>query len=145
MTGYKAIKDAIVTILETVPSLKIVYGKEAKALANFPAACVSANSDDEEFSSIGASGTNLVVIKHNIRVYFRVDEKNDADYEDVLEACVDDIKQAIRSNVTLNGTCEYAAPATGVWRDGVKETPVRVYEMTTRATVHLRRDTGDLV
>src|SRR5258706_4702 len=40
--GYKTIKDALVSTLGSVASLKIVYGKEEKALSKFPAACVSA-------------------------------------------------------------------------------------------------------
>ena len=143
--GYKPIKDAIVSILGGVTGLKIVYGKEEKAIKQFPAACVSAQGDDEAFDSIGSSGTNEVNIRHIIRVYFRLDEQLDKDYEDILETVVDDIKQALRSNVTLNGTCEYSVPSFGQWRTGMKETPVRVYELTNTANVHLRRDTGELI
>ena len=143
--GYSSIKDAIVTILGNVTSLKVVYGKNAKALLQFPCACVYADSDSEEFNSIGTGGSNEMTVKHHIDIHFRTDEGNDPDYEDILESVADDVKQALRSNVTLNSTCEYAVPAEGTWHYGEKETPTRVYSITTRASVHLRRDTGQLV
>jgi hypothetical protein len=143
--GYKSVKDQLVSILQGISSLKIVYGKEPKTITQFPAACVSAESDTEDFNSMGASGTNEVEIRHHIRVYFRTDEANDPDYEDILESTVDDIKQALRANITLNGVCEYATPAGGTWRNVEKEVPVRMYDMTTHASLHLRRDTGQLI
>lgn len=143
--GYKPIKDAIVDVLEDVTSLKIVYGKEPKEVGQYPAACVSAHSDDEQFDSVGLSGTNEAVYRHFVRVYFRTDEANDPDYEDVLESVVDDIKAKIRQNINLNVTCEYAIPSSGQWGYGQKECPVRYYEMIVSSTVHMRRDTGVLV
>ena len=143
--GYKPIKDAIVSILGTVSSLKVVYGKEEKAIKKFPAACVSAKEDIEDFNSVGEGGSNEARYQHYIRLYFRTDEANDPDYEDILETCADDVKQALRSNITLNGTCEYAYPASGAWLDGQKEVPVRVYQITQASAVHIKRDTGELV
>jgi hypothetical protein len=146
VVGYLAIKAQIVAILETITSLKEVYGKEPKTVTQFPAACVSADSDDEQFDSVGANGTNEAVYRHFVRIYFRTDENNDADYEDVLEGVVDAVKAKFRQNISLHGTCEYSIPSSGRWGfTNEKETPMRYYEMVVSSTVHVRRDTGQLV
>ncbi len=142
--GYKTIKDQLVEILKTVSEIKTVYGKEEKSLANFPAACVSAKEHASRFNSVGQSGSNERHYQHYVRVYFRTDEKNDPDYEDVLENVVDKVVQAIESNPTLNGACAFAIPSSGIWRFGEKETPVRIFELVVTSTVYVRRDTGIL-
>jgi hypothetical protein len=95
--AYKPIKDAIVTILNTVESLKVVYSKEEKALAQFPAACVSANGHTAELHD---TVSNRKHYQHFVRLYFRTDENNDADYEDVLESVADDVIAALEHDVT---------------------------------------------
>ncbi len=145
VSGYKVIKDQIVAILGGVSILKVVYGKEEKAIKAFPAACISAKEDTEEFNSVGSGGSNEAKYSLFIRLYFRTDEANDPDYEDILEGVADSVKQALRSNITLNNTCEYALPVSGTWMDGQKEAPVRVYQMVETAIVHMKRDTGELV
>ncbi len=137
--GYKTIKDQLVTILQGVTSLKVVYGKEEKAVKQFPAACVSAKEHTSDFSSVGIGGTNERVYKHFVRIYFRTDEANDPDYEDILENVADDVISAIEHNVTLNGACEYAIPTSGVWRFADKESPVRLLELVVSARLHAQR------
>ena len=143
--GYLPIKSAIVTILEGVTSLKKVYSKEEKAPADFPAACVSAKDHTATFCSVGIGGTNERKYNHLVRIYFRTDEENDSDYEDILESVADDVIFALESNIDLNGSCEYAIPTSGVWRFGAKQVPVRFLELTVTASVHIKRDTGELV
>ena len=143
--GYKTIKDKLVELLGEVTEIKVVYGKEEKAVGQFPAACVSAISHYSRFDSMGSSGTNERVYNHLINVYFRVDENNDADYEDVLEGVADAIIAKLETDPTLGDTIEYGLPSSAVWHFGEKETPVRVFEITFTSTVHIRRDNGDLV
>jgi len=143
--GYLSIKSAIVSILEGVTSLKEVYSKEEKAPADFPAACVSAKEHTATFCSVGAGGTNERRYNHLVRIYFRTDEENNPDYEDILESVADDVIFALESNVTLNNTCEYALPTSGTWRFGNKQVPVRFLELTVTSDVHVKRDTGELV
>ncbi len=138
---YKTIKDQLVAILGGVSSVKVVYGKEEKKLADFPAVCISAKQHSSQYDSVGTSGVNLREYEHFVRVYFRTDEENDPDYEDVLEGVADDVVSALEQNVTLNSVCDYSIPVTGVWRFGNKEVPVRIFELIVRATVRIRRDT----
>lgn len=145
MTGYKPIKDALVTILGAVSGVQVVYGKEPKAVGNFPAIAVSAKSDAESYRSIGPGGTNEVQYQHFVRVYFRTDEQNDPDYEDICTTIVDSVKQTLRANITLNGSCNYSIPVAGQWAYGEKESPVRIYELTVNSTVYLKRDTSTVV
>ena len=145
ITGYKPIKDQIVAILQGVSSLKQVYGKEEKAPADFPAACISAKEHTSSFSSVGTGGVNKREYHHFVKIYFRTDEKNDADYEDILESTADDVIAALEANITLNDTCEYAVPTTGAWRFGTKQVPVRFLELTVTATVRVKRDIGAVV
>ena len=125
--GYKPIKDAIVTILQGVSSLKVVYGKEEKAIKDFPAACVSAREHSAELHDTVA---NLKMYSHHIRLYFRTDETNDPDYEDVLEQTADSVIAALEHDLTLGGVVDWSMPTSGVWRNVEKETPVRMLELT---------------
>ena len=144
--GYKLIKDTLVTILGDVASLKSVYGKEEKNVLDggLPAACVSAKEHSSQFNSVGSGGTNERVYQHYIRIYFRTDEKNDADYEDVLESVADDVVAILEKNVNLNGICEYALPTSGVWTFD-EHIPARVFELVMSTHVHIKRDTGEMI
>ncbi len=143
--GYKSIKDQIVAVLSGVTSLKHVYSKDPKSVEQYPSAGVFAMGHTGRFDSMGLSGTNERVVQHVIRLYFRTDETNDPDYEDVLETVADDVLKALEANVTLNGSCEYSLPTTGNWSYGQKETPVRIFDIVQTSTLHLRRDTGELI
>lgn len=142
--GFKTIKDQIVAILQTVSELEVVYGKEEKAIAKFPAACVSAKEHSSRFYTVGSGGRNERQYQHYVRIYFRTDESNDADYEDVLESVADKVVQAFESNTTLNGSCNWSIPTSGIWRFGEKETPVRIFELVITSTAVVKRDTGEL-
>ena len=132
--GYLPVKNQLVSILQGVSSLKVVYGKEAKALGQFPAACVSAMGHENSFHDLAA---NDKTYHHFVRIYFRTDENNDADYEDVLESVADDVITALEHNLTLNGSCDWSLPTSGNWGFGEKEVPVRYLELvvTSRARV----------
>ena len=125
--GYKPIKDAIVAILGTVPALKVVYGKEEKALAQFPAATVSAKEHTAELHDTTA---NLKTYAHYVRLYFRTDDENNPDYEDILETTADAVITALEHDMTLGGVVDWSLPTQGVWRNVEKETPVRMLEIT---------------
>lgn len=142
--GYKTIKDQIVAVLQTVSELEAVYGKEEKALSKFPSACVSAKEHTSHFYTVGSGGRNEREYQHYVRVYFRTDEANDIDYEDILESIADKIVQALESNITLNGACNWAIPTSGIWRFSEKESPVRVFDLVITSNVVVKRDTGEI-
>ncbi len=142
--GYKTIKDQIVAILQTVTELEVVYGKDEKALKLFPSACVSAKEHTSRFYTVGSGGRNERQYQHYVRLYFRTDEVNDPDYEDILESVADKVVQAFESNITLNGVCNWAIPTSGIWRFGEKESPVRIFELVIASTAVIKRDTGVL-
>jgi hypothetical protein len=137
--GFISIKSQLVATLQTVASLKVVYGKEEKVFSGYPAACVSGNGYQGQFQTVGGSGANKETYQHFVRLYFRTDEANDPDYEDVLESVADDVIAALRHNVKLNNTCDYSLPLSGRWLDGQKESPVRVFEIIESATVYVTR------
>ncbi|HEX2910389.1 MAG TPA: hypothetical protein VH186_06240 [Chloroflexia bacterium] len=134
--GYKSVKDQLVAVLQGVSSLKAIYGKEEKKLTQFPAACVSAKEHSEEYHSMNANKRQL---QHIIRIYFRTDEANDPDYEDVLETVADEVIAALVHNITLNNSCDYSIPISGQWTYGEKETPTRVFEIIELSTGHVIR------
>jgi hypothetical protein len=138
---YKAIKDQLVTVLNTVTSLNAVYGKDAKELDNVPAACVFAKGHGSEFHTVGSGGANNTTYEHYIMVYFPTDEKDDADYEDVLTTTADDVLTALThaGGATIAGVWDYALPISGNWRFGDKEVNERVFEIVFQSTVHLTR------
>src|SRR5690349_20600860 len=116
--GYVPVKNALVAVLQGVSSLKVVYGKEEKVLGQFPAACVSASGHENAFHDLAA---NDKTYHHYVRIYFRTDEANDPDYEDVLESVADDVIDTLEHNVTLNDVCDWALPTAGNWGFGEKE------------------------
>lgn len=144
-TGFKLIKDQLVIIVDSIVEIKVVYGKEEKTLKQFPAACISAKENTAEYHSVGNSGSNKRTYQHYIRLYFRTDETNDPDYEDILESVADKLIDKLDTNITLNGTCNYSIASNGAWRFGEKEVPVRVFELVVTSTAHVRRDTSILI
>ena len=144
MAGYKTIKDQIVAVLQTITELEAVYGKDEKAIKVFPSACVSAKEHTSRFYTVGSGGRNERQYQHYVRVYFRIDDANNPDYEDILESVADKVVQAFESNVTLNGACNWAIPTSGIWRFGEKESPVRVFELVIASNVVVKRDTGEM-
>ena len=134
--GYKSIKDALVTILGTVSELKVVYGKEEKALGQFPAATVSAKEHTAELHDTTA---NLKNYAHYVRLYFRTDDENNPDYEDILETTADAVIAAIEHDMTLGGVVDWSLPTQGIWRNVEKETPVRMLELTVMSRARVVR------
>lgn len=134
MAGFRTIKTQLVSILQTVSSVMVVYGKEEKELKQFPAVCISGDDYQGEYLSIGTGGSNQETYQHIIRIYFRTDEANDPDYEDILESVVDDVIAVLRHNITLNGSCDWSLPISGRWDFGTKEVPVRFFELKENAT-----------
>lgn len=139
--GYISIKSQLVTILETVTSLSAVYGKDAKELDDLPAACVFAKGNVIDFQTMGQGASNLNIYEHYIMVYFPTDEKDDADYEDVLEQCADDILTALShaGGSTINGVWDWGLPISGNWRFADKEVNERVFEIVFQSTAHVNR------
>ncbi len=138
--AYKPVKDAIVTILNTLApaTLKVVYSKEEKKLENFPAACVSYVGHTAELHD---SVSNRKHYQHYVRVYFRTDETNDPDYEDVLGAVADTVIQALEHDLTLGGVVDWSLPTSGRWLASptIKETPVRYLELIVKSEARVIR------
>jgi hypothetical protein len=101
-----------------------------KAISQFPAACVSAAGHTAELHD---TVSNRKHYQHFVRLYFRTDENNDADYEDVLESVADDVISALEHDVTLGGVVDWSLPTSGTWGHGEKETPVRYLEITVQS------------
>src|SRR5438874_7390230 len=106
--AYQAIKNQLVTILQGVSSIKKVYGREEKLIDQFPAACVSAKDHVSAYQTVGSGGGNKRIYQHYIRLYFRTDETNDPDFEDVLESTADAVITALEHNVQVANVWDYA-------------------------------------
>ena len=137
--GYKPIKDAIVTKLNplvTAGTLKVVYGKEEKAIKQFPAVCVSAKGHEAELHD---TVSNRKHYQHFVRIYFRTDEGNDPDYEDVLTTVADAVITALEADLTLGGVVDWALPTSGTWQNVEKETPLRCLELVVQSEARIVR------
>lgn len=139
--SYKSVKDAIVNTLNTlVPaSLQIVYAKEEKSPNKFPCATVSDKAHSGEFHTVGSGGANKRTYEHFVRLYFRVDELNDPDYEDILATTADAVITALDHDITLGGTVDWAIVSSSQWGEGDKEVPLRVCEMVVSSVGHITR------
>jgi hypothetical protein len=140
--GYKPIKDHLVSILQgivvnNISLLPTVSGREEKKLTSFPAACVTAKEHSSSFESLDA---NKRVYEHYIRLYFRTDEQNDPDYEDVLELVADQVIFTLEQNFKpIDGIWDWSIPISGVWGEGEKDMPLRVFEIVVASTLHVKR------
>ena len=134
--SYKAVKDALKTILGTVTQISVVYDGEKPKLVKFPAACVSAKG---HVAQLHDTVSNSKTYQHFVRIYFQTNQEQDADYEDVLESVADAAITALEHDLTLGGTCDWSLPTSGDWRGSptAKEVPVKYIEIvvTSRARV----------
>ena len=143
--GYKPIKDKLVSILQGISVngislFEVVSGKEEKKLKAFPAACVTAKEHSSDFYTVGKGGSNNRVYHHYIRLYFRTDENNDPDYEDVLELVADWVIFTLEQNSDpVSGVWDWMIPISGVWGEGEKQTPLRVFEIVVASTLKASR------
>lgn len=131
---YVSIAAGIVAKLGTVTELEQVYNHEPKELAKFPCATVTAFSHTDVFADTAANTRQFTFM---IRLYFRTDTAQDA--ETVLRNVADKVIAKIESDVTLNGSCDFARPSEGRWLFQQREVPVRVVEITIEALKRLNR------
>ena len=69
-------------------------------------------------------GANKRTYEHYINLYFRTDENNDPDYEDILATTADAVIAAIDHDITLGGTVDWAIVSSSEWTEGKTETPL---------------------
>lgn len=132
--SYVSIAAAIIAKLQTVTELEQVFSHEPKELAKFPCATVTALSHVDTFADTAANQRAFTFI---IRLYFRTDVAQDA--ETILRNVADKVIAKIESDVTLNGTCDFARPSEGNWLYQTREVPVRVVEVTIECLKRLNR------
>lgn len=131
---YVSIAAGIMARLQTVSELEQVYNHEPKELAKFPCATVTAFSHADIFADTAANTRQFTFM---VRLYFRTDVAQDA--ETVLRSVADKVIEKIESDVTLNGSCDFARPSEGRWLFQQREVPVRVVEITVEALRRLNR------
>lgn len=131
---YVSIAAGIMARLQTVSELEQVYNHEPKELAKFPCATVTAFSHADIFADTAANTRQFTFM---VRLYFRTDVAQDA--ETVLRSVADKVIEKIESDVTLNGSCDFARPSEGKWLFQQREVPVRVVEITVEALRRLNR------
>jgi hypothetical protein len=137
--NYLDIKAAIVAKLQplvTAGTIKVLYGKEEKQLAQFPAVCVSNKGHTAELHD---TVSNRKHYQHYVRVYFRTDEDNDADYEDVLSEVADAVIYELEHDLTLGGVADWSLPTSGEWKFVEKETPLRCLELVVQSEARVIR------
>lgn len=132
--GYVSITNALVTILQTVTELQIVYGYEPKLLNKFPSATVTALTHKNVFEDLAA---NKRTYQHKITLYYRTDVAQDA--ESVLQKTADSVITAIEADVTLGGVVDYSEPSDGKWMYQQREVPVRLVEITVSSIQRVNR------
>lgn len=131
---YVTIAAGIKTLLDTVDGLAVVYDHEAKELANYPAATITAAGHENSFADLQA---NKRMYSFYIRVYYRTADADTA--ESAVRTIVDDIIAAIEADVTLSGTCDYAMPTRSTWAYVEREVPLRYAQITVQAKTRVAR------
>lgn len=132
--SYTTIAAGIVSLLGTIPSIKVVYPYEPKELVQYPAATVSSAEHTTAFSD---TAHNKREYHFAVRLYFRADIESDA--ETVLRTVTDDVLTALASDTTLGGSCDWAIDTAAKWFFQEREVPVRMVELTIAATTRSLR------
>lgn len=123
--GYVSITAAIVSVLNSVSDIQVVYNHEPKELEKYPSATVTALSHANVFEDLAA---NKRVYRHKIVLYFRTDIAQDA--ESILQALADEVITALEHDTTLGGVTDITNPSGGKWAYQQRELPVRLIEIT---------------
>lgn len=131
---YVSIATQLKTLLQSITELSTVYDYEAKELNRYPCATLTAGSHKNNFQDTAANRRQFVF---TIRLYNRTDSA--ADGERIMRVVADKVIQAVETNITLNGSCDWAAPSEGVWGYQEREVPVRVCEITVIAVKRVVR------
>ena len=131
--GYTTIGTALFNKVDAVSDLDFTYNYEPKELAKYPCATVSALSHANTFADTAANRREMVFI---IRVYFRTDQ---TDYERIMRTTVDAIMEAVETDPSLSGACDFAEPSEAKWFFQEREVPVRVCEITVNCVFRKNR------
>lgn len=131
---YVNIGNEIFTLLDEITELQAVYNKEPAELERYPCATVSASAHENQ---AGDTAANIRRFSFIIRLYYKLDGTNDA--EAILRDMADKVIAKIESNVSLNGSCDYARPTRGIWTQGEREVPIKVVEITVDAFKKVNR------
>lgn len=132
--SYSNIATAIYNLLGEITELKAVYSKEPAELLKYPCATVSSFGHQNIFSDTAA---NKRKYSHIIRIYYKQDSDNTA--ETILRSIADLVITKVEGNLTLQSTCDFATPSEGVWKQGEREVPVKVVEITVDAYKRVNR------
>ncbi len=132
--SYVSISAQIKALLLTITELNQVYEYEPKELKKYPCATLIALSHENIFGDLAANKRTYSFI---IRVYNRTDSASNG--ERIMKIVVDKIIEKIESNVTLNGSCDWANPTKGTWTYQTREVPVRLCEIRVDAKKRVDR------
>lgn len=133
--SYSLISAQIKSILDGISSISVVYGYEAKELAEYPAATVSVLGHNNDFYD---TGNNRIDYQFVIRIYSRLADASDG--ETKIMTVADDLITQLNSNLTLNGTCDWSRVSAGKAFYAEREIPVRGMEFTLVATKRVSRN-----
>lgn len=130
--GYETIAGSLENIINSVDGVAVVYDHEAKELGKYPAVTIIAMGHQNEYNDLQAN-------KHSynfaIRVYYRTDDAATA--ESTVRGIVDAIIEAVETDTTLSGACDFARPTSSTWAFGEREVPVRFAQVNVTARLRV--------
>jgi hypothetical protein len=135
--SYVSISAQIKAILDTISEIKSVYNYNEKSLNTYPAAVIVAASHANRFSDLAANQRDYTF---KVYIFHPTNTATDAaSAESILRTLADALITAVETNVTLNGSCDWAAPTMGSWGYDQREVPVRFIEITIVARKRVNR------
>lgn len=123
--GYVSIANQLVTLLQQITDLAVVYDYDEPDLKQFPAATVQAQGHQNRFHDTAANDRRYEFL---IRLYYRLD--NDQDAETILRSLTDQVIAKLEANVSVSGVWEIAEPSSGLFLKDKRENPVQIVELT---------------
>ena len=129
MADYLEIKNKIISKIEKIKQVKLVYSYEKQDLGGYPAVVILGfNVNDIIEDTI----TNLREYIFKVRVFQEIKGVKPSKAEEIIDNLIDILMDTFATDFTLGGTCEGCWVSAGLgWID--RETEMRVYDLEVTA------------
>ena len=132
--SYVSLASAIITKLNEVSEINVVYNYEAKELLGYPAVTVTALGHVNTPHDTAGNVRNFQFV---VRAYFPTSIAQDA--ETILRDLADKIIVKLEEDPSLGGACDYTRATEGKFLYQEREVPVRIVEITINCIKRLNR------
>lgn len=109
----KNIRNAIVSLLNTLSIFQEVYTSEVSQYSGYPVAVVTPSDNDADY---GSTDADKVTFSFKVRVIYLIQKgTNQSDVDDKIYDVSDTILNAFKTRGALGNVCDWVQPVPSVW------------------------------